>query len=124
MSNANPEQISQQMRAVRGELREDVHGVVDRARTLADWRHYVRSHPWLFLAAGAAAGFLLVPSRRSAGAAPAGGLTARIAGTLAKNVAEAVVRGAVSGATGYLAALAVRPPANANGSPEDAQPDR
>jgi hypothetical protein len=57
------ESIQEQMRQVRCELGEDVQGLVDSARVMADWRHYVRSYPWLCLGLAAAAGFLLVPSR-------------------------------------------------------------
>ena len=123
MSQANEEQISQRMRTVRGELRDDVHGVIDRARTLTDWRHYVRSHPWLFLAAGVATGFLLGPGRPSAAAGPARSIAARLVGSLAKNVAGGLGRGVVSGAAGYLATQAAHSPVPVDGSPENAQSD-
>jgi len=55
--------IRQQMRQVRRELGEDVDGLVDNAQVLTDWRHYVRSYPWVCLGAAAVAGYLLVPSR-------------------------------------------------------------
>src|SRR5262245_6588766 len=57
------EEIQAQMRQVRSELHEDVQEIVAGARTLADWRHYVRSSPWLCIGAAAALGHLVVPSR-------------------------------------------------------------
>ena len=57
------EDIQRQMRDVRSELREDVQEIVENARIMADWQHYVRSYPWLCLGAAAALGFVLVPPR-------------------------------------------------------------
>jgi hypothetical protein len=57
------EEIQQQMRQVRRELGEDVQEIVDSARTMTDWRHYVRTYPWVCLGAAAVVGFLVVPSR-------------------------------------------------------------
>ena len=57
------EEIQRQMSQVRSELREDVQEIVENARTMAEWRFYVRSYPWLCLGAAAAAGYLLVPPR-------------------------------------------------------------
>lgn len=57
------DEIERQMRALRSELREDVHEIVENARVMADWQYYVRTYPWLCLGAAAALGFVLVPSR-------------------------------------------------------------
>jgi hypothetical protein len=56
-------EIQQQMRQVRRELGEDVDEIVENARILADWKHYVRTYPWVCLGVAAAAGFIIVPSR-------------------------------------------------------------
>ena len=37
--------------------------LVSSARDLTDWRHYVRSFPWLSVTAAAAIGYLVVPRR-------------------------------------------------------------
>lgn len=58
------EEIQQQMRQVRRELGEDVQEIVENARTMTDWRHYVRTYPWVCLGAAAFAGYLIVPSRQ------------------------------------------------------------
>jgi hypothetical protein len=58
-----PEQIQAEMQRVRTEMRADMKEMVAGARDLTDWRHYVRSAPWLTLGAAAAVGYMLVPSR-------------------------------------------------------------
>lgn len=60
---SDADDIARQMRDVRTELREDVQEIVDNARVMTDWQHYVRSYPWLCLGAAAAVGYLLVPPR-------------------------------------------------------------
>jgi hypothetical protein len=57
------EAIQRQMRQVRRELGEDVQEIVDNARTLADWKHYVRTYPWACLGIALAAGYFVVPAR-------------------------------------------------------------
>jgi uncharacterized protein YhaN len=57
------EDIQQEMRQVRAELRDAVQEVVESAAVLKEWRAYVRSYPWVCLGAAAAAGYFLVPSR-------------------------------------------------------------
>lgn len=61
------EDIRRQMAEIRRGLPDDVESVVQRARTLADWRYYIRNYPWLCMAAAAAAGYLVVPRRRNSG---------------------------------------------------------
>jgi hypothetical protein len=55
--------IQAQMRQVRRELGEDVQEIVDNARTMTDWKHYVRTYPWVCVGVALAAGYLVVPSR-------------------------------------------------------------
>jgi hypothetical protein len=57
------EDIQSQMRQVRRELGEDAQEIVDNARILADWKHYVRTYPWICVGVALAAGYFLVPSR-------------------------------------------------------------
>jgi hypothetical protein len=57
------DEIQRQMRDLRVELREDVQEIVENARVMTDWQHYVRSYPWLCLGAAAALGYVLVPTR-------------------------------------------------------------
>jgi hypothetical protein len=58
------ESIQRRMAQIRRELDETVDEISDQARQLRDWRHYVRSYPWLFAAAALAAGYAIVPERR------------------------------------------------------------
>jgi hypothetical protein len=57
------DEIQRQMRDLRADLREEVQEIVENARVMTDWHHYVRSYPWLCLGAAAAVGYLLVPAR-------------------------------------------------------------
>jgi len=57
------EQLQQEMRQVRAELRDDVQEMVDTARLLREWQAYVRSYPWVCLGAAAVVGYFVVPSR-------------------------------------------------------------
>ena len=58
-----PADIQQQMARIRRELHDDVEEVVEQAKELADWRNFVKSHPWLMVGAAAAVGFMVVPRR-------------------------------------------------------------
>ncbi|MEZ6113913.1 MAG: hypothetical protein R3C99_23315 [Pirellulaceae bacterium] len=55
--------VRQQMENIRRGLPDEVDGIVDTARLLVDWRHYVRSAPWPTLGAVAFAGYMAVPRR-------------------------------------------------------------
>ena len=65
-----PDDIRREMVAARAALAHDAHAAVADARTLADWRHHLRAHPWLFCGCAAAVGFLIVPRRERSKAAP------------------------------------------------------
>lgn len=58
-----PEDIQRRMAEVRERLHQHVEGIVEDARELVDWRHYVREYPWICLGAAAALGLLVVPRR-------------------------------------------------------------
>jgi hypothetical protein len=64
-------EIECQMRQVRRDLDDQVDELVDSARQIteqmSDWRSYVGAHPWIFLGAAAALGYLVVPTRISVG---------------------------------------------------------
>lgn len=66
-------EIQRQMSEIRGEMRHDMNTLVTNARTLSDWRYYVRNYPWACLGAAAFAGYLLVPPRVRAAAPAASG---------------------------------------------------
>lgn len=56
-------EIRNQMNEIRCQLGDEVEEFVDSARTLTDWKHYVRRHPWACMAGAAAIGFWVVPKR-------------------------------------------------------------
>jgi hypothetical protein len=56
--------IRERMQNVRRSVGDDVEGIVHTAKTLSDWRYYVKNHPWACLGAAFAAGFLLMPKRK------------------------------------------------------------
>lgn len=122
MTNSDAKQISQQMQVIRRELKDDVKDVVLQTRSLTDWRHFVRTHPWLLLAAGVSLGYLLVPGRPSVGVSGTRGMVGRLVASLVKSVAGPAARGAVTYATGRLAEMATRPLANKDESYDKPEP--
>ncbi len=58
-------ELQRQMAQIRHEMHEEVRGAVRGAQSLTDWRRIVANHPWAALGIAAAAGFLVVPSRRA-----------------------------------------------------------
>ena len=66
MNNAttHADAIEEQLAAARSTLADDVRNTAIDARTLSDWRHHFRTHPWLFSGAAAAVGFVLTPRQR------------------------------------------------------------
>src|SRR5262245_16873072 len=58
------EALRQEMHQVRTSMVDEVHDLVENARSATDWRCYWRTHPWAWCGAVAALGYLLVPARR------------------------------------------------------------
>jgi hypothetical protein len=61
------DEIRRQMAMIRSELHHDMREVVAGASAAADWRAYVRQHPWIAAGLAFASGYMLVPRRRSGG---------------------------------------------------------
>lgn len=61
--------IRRQMEDVRRDAGVEVESIVQSAKTLSDWRYYVKNHPLLLASAAAGIGFLLIPRRKEAKAA-------------------------------------------------------
>lgn len=51
------------MQAIRYGLRPEVDEIVESARTLMTWQHYVKHYPWASLGVAAAVGYLAVPRK-------------------------------------------------------------
>ncbi len=51
------------MQQIRGDIDQGLEEMVESARIMADWRHYVKAYPWVCLGTAVALGFLIVPKR-------------------------------------------------------------
>jgi len=59
------DEISRRMQDVRREVSDDVRGIVETAKTLSDWRYYVKNHPWACVGLAVGLGFMVAPRKRS-----------------------------------------------------------
>jgi hypothetical protein len=57
--------VVERMAALRRELDHDVEHVAESAKAMTDWTFYVRRFPWAAVGVAAAAGFLLVPKKKT-----------------------------------------------------------
>lgn len=55
--------VRARMQGIRREIDQDMEDVSASARSMVDWKHYVKTHPWVCLGTAAALGFLIVPKR-------------------------------------------------------------
>ena len=55
--------LRHEMAQVRQELQDDVGDVVENAKELTDWHHYVRRYPFACVGAALAIGYLVVPQK-------------------------------------------------------------
>jgi hypothetical protein len=60
------ESVRARMQQLRCEIDGDVEDMAASARTMVDWKHYVKTYPWVCLGVAVALGFLIVPKRSSA----------------------------------------------------------
>ena len=54
------------MQQIRDGIDQDVEAMVESARNMVDWKHYVKTYPWVCLGTAFALGFLIVPKRSTA----------------------------------------------------------
>ena len=54
------------MQQLRCEIDGDMEDMAASARSMVDWKHYVKTYPWVCLGAAVALGFLIVPKRSRA----------------------------------------------------------
>ncbi len=64
-SNQDVDALQRQMSTVRHKLKDDVSNVVQSTKALADWKMYMRKYPFACMAAVAAAGYMLVPAKKT-----------------------------------------------------------
>jgi hypothetical protein len=109
------------MQRLRCEIDEDVEDVSTSAHAMLDWKHYVKTHPWVCFGAAVALGFLIVPKRsrttRPAAAtvvepATTGHVGVKSAPTITAGVIDAILATvaniAIQKATAYLGQTAER----------------
>ena len=58
-------EVVDRMAALRREIVHDVEHVAESAKAMTDWTFYVRRFPWAAVGVAAAAGFLLVPRKKT-----------------------------------------------------------
>jgi hypothetical protein len=97
------------MQQLRCEIDGDVEAMATSARSMVDWKHYVKTYPWVCLGTAAVVGFLVVPKRSRAIHPDLAALTelART-GHLVAEPAPAATRGWVDGILATVASIAVR----------------
>jgi hypothetical protein len=64
--DSRAEDIRRQMENVRAAAGVEVESIVQSAKTLSDWRYYVKNHPLLLASAAAGIGFMLIPRKKPA----------------------------------------------------------
>ncbi|MEX1224474.1 MAG: hypothetical protein WEA31_07995 [Pirellulales bacterium] len=62
-SHHEADKIREEMARLRGGLHREVEGIVESARTMTDYRYYLRRYPWGCAAAAVAVGYLIVPNK-------------------------------------------------------------
>jgi len=64
--SASPDDLRQEMARIRAGARGKAFQLKKETQQLLDWKHYIRLFPWGILGSALLAGYLLVPTRRSA----------------------------------------------------------
>jgi hypothetical protein len=97
------------MQQIRREIDQDVEDMAASARNMVDWKHYVKTYPWVCLGTAVALGFLIVPKRSTAMRPDLATMTelART-GHLDVKPAPAAMRGFVDTLLAAVANIAVR----------------
>ena len=100
--------VRARMQGIRCDIDQGLEDVSASARNMVDWKHYVKTYPWVCLGTAVALGFLIVPKRDPA-------IHARLATSaeLAKGGQQVIhsapgARGWVDSLIGSLASMALR----------------
>ena len=103
------ESVRARMQQLRCEIDGDMEDVSANARNMVDWKHHVKTHPWVCLGAAVALGFLIVPKRSRAIRPDIATLTelART-GHLVGKPASAATHGLIDALLAAVANIAVR----------------
>jgi hypothetical protein len=94
---------------LRCEIDGDMEDVSASARTMVDWKHYVKTHPWVCFGAAVALGFLIVPKRSRAINADLATPTELVkTGHLVVKPAPTAARGLVDALVATVVSIAIR----------------
>ncbi len=101
--------VRARMRQLRCEIDGDVENMAAHARIMVDWKHYVKTYPWVCLGTAAVLGFLIVPKRSSAICPDVATLT-ELAGSghLVVKPASTAAQGLIDALLATVANIAVR----------------
>ena len=103
------ESVRARMQQLRCEIDGDMEDMAASARNVVDWKHYVKTYPWVCLGAAVALGFLILPKRSRAIRPDLATLT-ELAGTghLVVKPAPSATRGGIDALLAAVASIAVR----------------
>ena len=99
--------VRARMQQIRCDIDRDMEDMVESARSMVDWKHYVKTYPWVCLGTAVALGFLIVPKRSTAIRPDLATLT-ELARTGHLVVKPAATRGVVDALLATVANIAVR----------------
>ena len=103
------DKVRERMQQLRCEIDEEVEDVSASARTMVDWKHYVKTYPWVCFGAAVALGFLIVPKRsRTINADLTTPTELMKTGHLFVKPAPTVARGLVDALVATVVSIAVR----------------
>jgi hypothetical protein len=109
MNDRPLDDVRARMQGIRCEIDQDLEDVSASARSMVDWKHYVKTYPWVCLGTAAALGFLIVPKRSTAiNADLAAATEAANAVHPVGNSASVAARGLVEELVATVASVAVR----------------
>jgi hypothetical protein len=101
--------MQERMQGIRGDIDQGLEDVSASARSMVDWKHYVKTYPWLCLGAAAAVGFLFVPKRpRAVSTSTTSPAKSPETGHRAADSTPSAVRGVVDMLVAAAVSLAVR----------------
>lgn len=101
--------VRARMQQLRCKIEGDVADMAASARSLVDWKHYVKAYPWVCLGSAAALGFLIVRKRSTTSYPDLGALTELAkTGHLVVTPVPATIRELVDALLSGVAKMAIR----------------
>ena len=100
--------VRARMQQLRCEIDGDMEDMAASARNVVDWKHYVKTYPWVCLGTAAALGFLIVPKRSTLIHPDLAALTERTkSGHLVAEPVPSATRGLVDTLLATVASIAI-----------------